>query len=401
MPAQMPDGLLGCLSGLLRLEPLGPSVFASAWTSSTVDLPCGGILMEQQACFARRRAFEVGLRFSLWRRFPRHRILMPDETVYQPHDKLFRTVFSNPETAAAFLRAYLDSELVALTDWSTLQTQPGSFIDEQMKGSEVDLLFTAKVHGEDAHFYFLCEHQSREDPLMALRLLTYMVRIWTSEARGQPSQPRLTPIIPVVVAQDNRVWKTSTKFHDLFRLPAEKWEEVRAFTPDFAFRLLQLVEQPFESIQGTPDGKLTLRALKAQAVGQLLGDAVWEASLLREVSASALRWFVLYTLNEDVDKERFWSRVEKLPRTDLPQEIMTLAERVRNEGWEKGLETGREEGRLDALHGAVCSLLEVRFGLVPEGLREELAFIREVERLDALLRQAIRCVSLEEFAANL
>ena len=36
-------------------------------------------------------------------------------------------------------------------------------------------------------------------------------------------------------------------------------------------------------------------ALKAQAVGQLLGDAVWEASLLREVSASELRWFVLYT----------------------------------------------------------------------------------------------------------
>ena len=325
---------------------------------------------------------------------------MPEDDIHQPHDKLFRAAFSNPDTAAAFLKAYLDPELVALVDWGSLQIEPGSFIDAQMKATEADLLFTAKVHGEETHFYFLCEHQSSEDRLMPLRVLAYMVRIWTEEAGGGQCAGRLTPIIPVVVAQDNRVWKTSNSFHDLFQLPPEKWEEVRRFLPDFNFRLLQLVELPFEGIAGTADGKLALRALKAQAVGELLGDSVWEPSLLRVVSAGVLDYLIRYVWNQDVDKEGFSLRLKGLPRTDLNPETMTLAQRILEEGREKGREEGREEGR-DAALRMLSSLLEGRFHSLPEGLREELSRVRETDRLEALHRHAIRCASLEDFAAGL
>jgi hypothetical protein len=325
---------------------------------------------------------------------------MPEEPLHQPHDKFFRTAFSSPETAGAFLQAYLQQELVALVDWSSLRAESGSFVDAHMKASSVDLLFTAKVHGEDAHFYFLCEHQSSEDGLMALRLLSYMVRIWMEEARGQPCPPKLTPIIPVVVAQDNKVWKTSVKFHDLFKLPSAKWEEVRAFTPDFAYRLLQLVEHPFESLKGTPDGKLALRVLKAQPLGELLGDPVWEASLLKLVSRELLETLIRYTHNEDVDKEQFWSRLRTLPRADLDPETMTLADKIREEGREEGLEQGLERGRDVALQMLV-DFLGVRFGEVPAGLVDVLAGIRDVARFKELHRHAIRCGSLEEFAALL
>jgi predicted transposase YdaD len=46
---------------------------------------------------------------------------MTGDELHQPHDKLFRAAFSKPETAAAFLRAYLDSEFVALVDWESLR----------------------------------------------------------------------------------------------------------------------------------------------------------------------------------------------------------------------------------------------------------------------------------------
>jgi predicted transposase YdaD len=326
---------------------------------------------------------------------------MPEDEIHQPHDKLFRAAFSNPETAAAFLRAYLDPKLVALVDWGSLHVEPGTFIDAQMKSSEADLLFTATVHGEDTHFYFLCEHQSREDPLMPLRVLAYMVRIWTEEAKSVPGTERLTPIIPVVVAQDNRVWKTSARFHDLFHLSAEKWEEVRLFMPDFSFRLLQLVELPFEKIEGTPDGRLALRALKAQSVGKLLEDPVWEPELLRVVSAEVLDYLIRYVWNQDVDKEMFGLRLRELPRTDLTPETMTLAQRIREEGREEGSEEGREEGREEGMRRAIGVLLEVRFQSCPEGLLEELGQVKDLERLEALHRHAIRCASLDEFAAGL
>jgi hypothetical protein len=213
--------------------------------------------------------------------------------------------------------------------------------------------------------------------------------LFPAEAGGATSAGRLTPIIPVVVAQDNRVWKTSTQFHDLFQLPPQKWEEVRRFLPDFSFRLLQLVELPFEEIAGTADGRLALRALKAQAVGELLGDPVWEPSLLRVVSAGVLDYLIRYVWNQDVDKEGFSLRLKELPRTDLNPETMTLAQKI------------REEGREEGMRRAIQSLLEVRFQVVPAGLLEELGLVREMERLEALHRHAIRCATLEEFAAGL
>jgi hypothetical protein len=318
---------------------------------------------------------------------------MTEDEIQHPHDRLFRAAFSDPATAAAFLKAYLEPALAASVDWSSLRVEEGSFIDSQLKTSEADLLFTAKIQGENAHFYFLCEHQSSEDAFMALRVLAYMVRIWTKESRAVPRPAHLTPIIPVVVAQDDKLWKTSPKFHALFSLPLDKWEQVRAYMPDFSFRLVQLVELSFDSIAGTADGRLALRALKAQAIGKLLEDAVWDPELLRMVSAEVLDYLIRYVWNQDVDKEGFGLRLKELPRTDLNPETMTLAQRIREEG--------REEGREEAMRQAIRALLEVRFGEVPPGLNEELLHVRDMNRLDSIHRSAIRCASLEDFASVL
>jgi hypothetical protein len=61
----------------------------------------------------------------------------------------------------------------------------------------------------------------------------------------------------------------------------------------------------------------------------------------------------------------------------------------------------REKGRAEGMRKAIRILLEVRFQVVPSGLIEELGLVREMERLEALHRHAIRCASLEEFAAGL
>jgi hypothetical protein len=187
----------------------------------------------------------------------------------------------------------------------------------------------------------------------------------------------------------------------LFKLPAEKWEEVRAYTPDFAFRLLQLVEHPFESLAGTPDGKLALRVLKAQPVGELLGDPVWEAGLLKAVSRELLETLIRYTHNEDVDKEQFWMRLRTLPRTDLDPDTMTLADKIREQGREEGREEGLEQGRLEGAYQMIKDVLEVRFGDVPAGLCELLRSFSDISKFKELHRHAIRCSTLEEFASRL
>jgi hypothetical protein len=254
---------------------------------------------------------------------------MPDESLHQPHDKLFRATFSNPENAAGFLRHHLDATLTALVDWNSLALLPGSFIDSRMKGSEADLLFSAKISGSEALLYILWEHQSSEAPLMGLRLLSYMVRIWQRQAQEGGQSTKLAPILPLVLAQDKDRWKTSAQFQDLFTFPEAIEKTARACTPDFSFRLLQLAEMAYEDIHGTPEGILTLRSLKAEPVGELLRSEVWDRDLITGVSREWVERFFRYVLNADVDRESFKARVLSQDSAVLTSAAMTLAEQFR------------------------------------------------------------------------
>src|SRR5690349_17799203 len=95
-----------------------------------------------------------------------------------PHDTLFKVLFSNPRRAAEVLRHVLPPGVARRIDWSTLRCEPGSFIDEELRGSHADLLFSAQMDGQTVEIYVLYEHQSSFDEWMPLRLLRYMVRIW-------------------------------------------------------------------------------------------------------------------------------------------------------------------------------------------------------------------------------
>ena len=61
--------------------------------------------------------------------------------LYQPHDNLFRKVFSDAPEAAGLLRPNLPEWLSTRLDWSTLTLQDRSYVDEELEASQSDLLF--------------------------------------------------------------------------------------------------------------------------------------------------------------------------------------------------------------------------------------------------------------------
>ena len=46
--------------------------------------------------------------------------------LHQPHDRLFRKVFSEPAEAAGLLRAYVPAWLAGTLDWSRIRRRCGS-----------------------------------------------------------------------------------------------------------------------------------------------------------------------------------------------------------------------------------------------------------------------------------
>lgn len=240
---------------------------------------------------------------------------------------------------------------------------------------------------------------------MGLRLLTYMVRIWNKQRSGTKPASRLAPIVPVVLAQDKNHWKTSVRFHELFIFPESGKEMVLGCTPDFAFRLLQLVDIPCEDIRGTPEGILTLRSLKAAPLDELMRDPVWDRAVITGVSREAVERFFRYVLDANVDKDAFEARVQQLASQNLSALAMTLAERFRQEGRqmgrEEGWEEGRQEGEIQSQRKALINVLETRFHRAPAGLIETISAISDLPTLERLLKTAVVCSNVEAFASSL
>ena len=322
------------------------------------------------------------------------------DPLHQPNDKLFKQVFSDPATAAGFLRAYLPERIAGAVDWAALQLEPVSFIDSQFRQHESDLLFSAPLAGHESYLYCLFEHQTREDPAIALRLLRYMVRIWEKRLENHPDKP-LPVILPVVLAQNDRVWKTEPTFSALFDVPESMADDLRPFIPEFLFRLVQLAEIPFDAIRGTPAGIMVLRVMKAERTHSLLGDPVWDEDMLLQLTESMFEMLLTFMMNAEIDTDAIERKVISIQSPQLKQSAMTLAQKLHQQGEQKGRQEGERKGRLAALRENVLEALEIRFTDVPQGLREEILALEDEAKLHRLHRVAIQCTGIEAFAVEL
>ncbi len=326
---------------------------------------------------------------------------MPEDSIHQPNDKLLKATFSSPENARAFFQNHLPVELADALDWNSLALEPCSFIDPQFASSESDLLFHITLQQSDAFLYLLFEHQSSEDPRMALRLLSYILRIWERFSQNHPPPAKLPAILPIVLAQGKRPWKTSTRLEDLIELPPSVAHILRPWQPALTYQLLELIRIPYEAFAGTPEGILTLRALKAEPMDELLSDPVWDEALLFSISEGALERILRYILNADVSIPQLQERLSKIQTKPLQSKTMTLADRLREEGKLEGEREGILRGKREGQLRAVLHALEIRHGSYPEGIREAIEAIYDLERLEVLLESAIRSDSLEAFAQKL
>jgi predicted transposase YdaD len=315
---------------------------------------------------------------------------MTDDPLHNPHDKLFKAGFSDPATAAAFLQEQLPPAIRACIDWQRLVLEPGSFVTPQMRERHSDLLFSAPLGGNDRAFvYLLFEHQSCPDPWMALRLLEYMQLIWQGYLKQHPEARALPVILPVVLAQNDQVWEVKTQFAELLDMPGALQPALQPWVPDFRFQLVQLAEMPFEAIRGTPGGILVLRTMKAERLKKLLDAVVWDEALLVRAPRVLLEQWLRYLLGADIDKEGFELNLKQIQEPETRTDAMTLAQQYHHQG--------RQEGRQED----VIEALEIRFERVPEGLAEAVRGIQDEEHLRRLHRAAIRCASVEDFAAEL
>jgi predicted transposase/invertase (TIGR01784 family) len=263
------------------------------------------------------------------------------EDIHHPHDVMVRAVLSDVAEATNFLQRHLAEEVSQALNWSTLKLVEGSFVDEDLRRSEADLLYeVAHVSGEASVWvYVLLEHQSTPDRWIRFRLLKYCCRIWDQSFREQPDQRELRAIVPLVFYQGERSWSYSSEFADLFAASVRAWPGV----PRFSHGLIDQSGLQPEEVQGECKVQIMQLLLMAayhpalawmEQVARLL-DAL--SSLPPSGGLNYMRIFVLYILaTQEPEAAESFREVLRRHAPHVGDDLMTYAQELVAEGEERG-----------------------------------------------------------------
>jgi len=143
------------------------------------------------------------------------------ESLHQRHDTSYRFLLSSKKLFVELLRSFIDRGWVQAVDEEHVQEIPHSFVLQDFKRQEADLVYRVNLNGQDVVFYLLLEMQSSVDYRMPYRLLLYQVEIWRYLLQNEEASLanrksfQLPPIIPIVLYNGKKKWTAERQFRSL------------------------------------------------------------------------------------------------------------------------------------------------------------------------------------------
>jgi predicted transposase YdaD len=288
------------------------------------------------------------------------------------HDSSYKFLFSNPEFVRDLIMGFIPDDWLHSLDYETLEKVPGSYISEDFKQREDDIVWRVKVGGEWIYLYLLIEFQSSVDKYMALRMMVYVGLLYQDLIkRGEIlADGRLPPILPIVLYNGSQRWTAATDIADL--IPAVPGL-VAEFKPSMKYLLID--ESAYNSTE--------LSSLRNLVAAIFRFEQAQSPANIEDIINLLLEW-----LADRPDLKRMfalWIRATLmrkqnygifLPDVDDLQEIrVMLADKVElwakgyiAEGKQEGLQEGLQKGELNGLQKgemlALQRLLAKRFGVI-------------------------------------
>jgi len=304
--------------------------------------------------------------------------------IHQAQDKLFKQSMSDLRVAKDFFEAHLPDKLKKAISFDSLRLKKTSFIDENYKSTEADVLYSVKFDGGLGYLYLLCEQQSSPEPMMAFRLLVYIVRIMEQHRKAYP-KANLPIVYPMVLYSGTRRWLSSRDLFDLFG-------NQKSLAKEIFFQPFSLVD-----VQRLSDGELKKQkwaglmelVLKYRRAVDFVSYFDKLLPWLREIEVQNGADFGKIVLKFVADgmgmgkevKTLFLQKAEEHLGEQLRGEAMTLADAFREEGMELGMQQGMQLGKKEGfVAGQQEAKLEMAKRLLSENLPLDL--IQKITGLD-------------------
>ena len=273
-------------------------------------------------------------------------------SVYQAHDKFFKSSMADPGVKEAFLKTYLPEHLKENLNLEKVEEINPQTISKRLQMQESDLLFRVNSSdgsaNDDIYVLVLMEHKSYADSRTPFQVLKYLISIWESQLNKKET---LKPILPIVFYEGRLKWEypqIDTYFKDV---PAE-W---RPYLPLYQSLFFDFsLENKLDKL---PDNIYlrhylqVIRSVYEPDKKKLAKELIESFSIIKdeEVLLEIFQRMILFI--DNVHRNDWEESIidilkgEDIMPITMEQWIEELKEKGRKEGREEGMEKGMEKGR--------------------------------------------------------
>ena len=144
----------------------------------------------------------------------KHQLNEENETydkINHPHDKTVRLMLSNSQEAANLINLALKTDFVKANQ---IEQYKSSFVTKQYKNRESDIVYKDL---KNKGIYYLIEHQSKQDKMMAVRITEYSLEIIRSalDLMKKEKREEFPTVIPIVLYTGKGKWKIPQSLEDV------------------------------------------------------------------------------------------------------------------------------------------------------------------------------------------
>src|SRR6056297_831667 len=119
------------------------------------------------------------------------------------HDCGYKNFFQNPVAVKQLLTSFVNEAWIHQLDFDTLERMNTSFVTDEFKEKESDMIYRVQINGKDTYIYLLIEFQSTVDRFMPLRMLRYITEFYEYLVKSQKMK-QLPSVFPLLLYNGDR-----------------------------------------------------------------------------------------------------------------------------------------------------------------------------------------------------
>jgi len=321
-----------------------------------------------------------------------------------------KLMLENPKNTRDLL-ALTGSRVVDSIDFDRLKLMPTTFVARDYRHVESDMVMVAPLRGvRGTHpaqkritLYILIEHQSEKDPIMAFRVLDYVVQLYRSQILRWSDRHRshaglhLQSVLPVVFYTGTRPWQGIGTLQDLV-LGGDRFQaeipvmnpllvNLPAFDPEKLEQEGGYFGRVFRLVQARKSRRNAFGRLLVRILGHL--ETMPPEDRLRWLEHLTYIQALIYHMREPSERAKLQAMIETAVRTDeVRQEMVAMGRTIADEL--------KDEGRVEATRTSLLRLIRQRFGELPRETVDRIETTDDLDQLNAWLDRFVAAETLED-----